>query len=793
MSTNFFKQASPDHNFIQNFKPILITSFEQLKEVIEVYKDSKTVAFDTETTGLTFYEDKIVGFSFSFNSMHGYYVPLRHNKGENLPIESLTYFYEHVLLTKTVLMFNVIFDNLMLQGDGLDPFKIKFFDVLVLIYNLDTGALSKGLKPSTVYYLGRPVPTFEETVMQQSIIDASNLENTTLLDLNSRLASYLQQHISFIEANKDKPKKEIKVELKELETKISDLKKEIKSLAKIINNMKTKAPKHILFSDITPEQAYNYASCDTANTFGLFEKFYPFMSKECPISIELLNGTRTNILGLDNMLLRSMMYYQQNSIYIDTEKMKDLCEELSTDLENEENEIFEFFGYRFNLDSTPELGKALQTKGISTGTYSDKNPERMLVNKQALGKIDHPIMKKIISRNSTHTQLNNYASKFTEQKEGKVSYNCLSASTGRLLSGNSGGANRYFMNLNFQNLTKPKTIMYRAIHKSNSVYESIDTHEILDYKFVPVKDDEYYSDENGKKQIGKMILNGVEIDDSMYIVEGPSPKRNIRSAVITPDKDWYFMSIDYTSEELAIAGILSGEPNYLEPYRNKEDIHLQTAYAMWGKENYTPQKRKYAKTLNFALLYGGSVYTLVNGEIKMDPQVAEESFVLFWKGLAVLKRWQESYLREVRNNTAHPDRRGTGYTYFGRPRRFPNIFSDNFKDMKKAEREALNIPVQGTAADIIRIDLVNLYQSIWQNNKENENEIRFIGTVHDEIDLAVKKDQFYKWLPKLKEIIEIKFPERDLTLRCEFEVGTNFGYTFAFEQDEQGVMHPKRA
>lgn len=816
MSRNYFAKATKDVRFEQEFKAELIKDFNHLKEVIEKNEDKKMIAFDTETTGLTFFRDKIVGFSFSFDGYSGYYVPLRHTKGDNLPIESFKWFYEEVLLKKVVLMFNSNFDCFMIQGEGCDPFAIRKFDCMVIIYNMDTGALVKNLKFSADWYLGRKAPTFEETVMQQQIVDANKLESTLLVEKTNELDQLIRIKLDYTANNvKNKNNKHI---FKQNDTNISLKKKEIKEVTKVITNLKTKHQKHINFQDITPEQAYFYASCDTANTFEIFNKYYNFMAKECPVTIRLMNGKEASILSLDNHLVNAMIYYHQNPIYINSEKMKKLCIELQEDLERQETEIFEFFGYPFNLDSTHDLARALLSKNISTESFSEKKPGNMLVNKQVLEKVKHPIVDKIIARNSTSTQLTNYASKFTEVDKGYVSYSCLQASTGRILSGNSGGKNEFFLNLNFQNLTKPKVILYRAIHKTHRVFNEFSSEPIiLDYRFIEVKKDEYipkrdehgeimYKKDNSNNFVldddgnkipimipGLMILNGEEVEDTLYIVEGPSKKRNIRSAVTTENEDeWYFISIDYSSEELALAGILSGEPNYLEPYRNQEDIHARTAIAMWGLENYTPEKRKYAKILNFALIYGGSVYTLVNG-IKMDPKIAEEAFALFWKGLSVLKRWQDTYLRNVRNNPLHQDRKGTGYTYFGRPRRFPDIFSESFKEMKKAEREALNIPIQGTAGDIIRIDLVNLFSEIWEKDRSFENEIRFVGTVHDEIDLAVRRDQFYKWLPKLREIIEVKFPEREITLRCEFEIGTNFGYTFAFEQDENGIMHPKKA
>lgn len=809
----YFPAVQIDKEFKSRFKCNLVVTMEQLIKILKENEDKLIVGFDTETTGLSFFKDYIVGFSFSFDDMSGYYVPLRHKTGINASIDLLYYFYEHCLKKKNVLMYNVIFDCFMLAGERLDVLCLKIFDVLCLTYCLDSDSPSKNLKTSALRYLGREVPTFDEVLDRFYKLKIQQLKDNEIINLTNEINNLENQLLNLQPSEGIKSTKELKAEIKKVKTEVTLKKKELKTIEKLIIKYETGKINDITFPDLDPEMCYDYACYDSADTYGLFKKLYSLLAKECPVTIELVSGEKLRIFELDNKVVKSMLYYQTQPIYIDNIRMQEIVKELVDEMKAIETEIFEFFGYPFNLKSSDELSKALASKNIDTKMYSDKTG-KMLTNADALEGVKHPIGKKIIQRNSLFTQITNYASKFVSLTQGYISYNVLRANTGRILSSNS-DKNEYFMNLNFQNLTKPDSAKFRAFHQTHYFYKELNNlPDILGYKFLIVKDNEYIDakddegnliyqkDDDGniildketnqpkvKKIIGPLIVNGIEIENSNYIVEGPSPVKNIRSAVTRPSDDWYFVSIDYSSEEIAIAAVLSGEPAYLEPYIAGEDIHANTAIKIWGV--LTPKYRKIAKNINFALQYGGTAYTL-NTRAGLDMEMAEDVIKKFWKGLPVLYHFQQRTIRETKTNPRFPDRPGTSYTYFGRPRRILDIFSDNFKRLKHAENIALNVPIQGTAADIIRIDLVNLYQEIFSKSEYN-NKIRWVGTVHDEIDLLIHKDNFYEMIPKLKELIEIKFPERKLTLRAEFEIGTNFGNTYVFEPDENGMYHPKKA
>jgi DNA polymerase I-like protein with 3'-5' exonuclease and polymerase domains len=416
-------------------------------------------------------------------------------------------------------------------------------------------------------------------------------------------------------------------------------------------------------------------------------------------------------------------------------------------------------------NSTIQLGEALKKKGIDTGEYSEKTGN-MKVGKDALGKVNHPIAKAILERSSIKTQLKNYASKFTTEPEGHIAYKLFDVATGRLASGNKD--NDFFFNLNIQNLTKPGQILFEAVPSNKPDH-------ILGYEFL-IRDDEY-----------------IKANPDNYYVEGYDQGINIRKAITVPHKEvdgkktpnvdeWYFVSIDYSGQELKLQGMFSNERVYVDAFANGEDVHMKTAMAVWGD----PKKRKLGKQLNFAMQYGGSWYTV--RDMGFSEPEAKKIAKDFWNGLSSLATHQAKLIKKGKESL-----NGTAYTYYGRPRRFKAYFdSDKFLDVKEGERGYLNHSIQGTGGDIIRKVLVELYDKYFSKPETFES-FRFVGTVHDEIDFVIRKDKYHEWIDKILGIMEKHEDDWELPLTCETEVGHSFGYMFVFVKDKDGKWLPKRA
>jgi DNA polymerase I-like protein with 3'-5' exonuclease and polymerase domains len=558
----------------ENFK--LITDIEELKTYIEKCKD-KRIAFDTETTGLTYGVDKIVGFSISLDRWSGFYVPIRHKVAHTVsemvdkldengnqiltkagrvsrvkkvtktytdyehnidPREALDVLYEILTGAKRVIMHNSEFDLNMLKFEGYNVRRIRAFDNLILPYLYDPEATGMaGLKKLERRVLGREVPEFKEVL-------GKKYEN---------------------------------------------------------------------FGELNPEEegCLIYVVCDTAGLIGVYEEMFPMVKEllgqfKNPLSFD---GEEYNVMVKDNQMVTMFVdYYGHCKILIDREKALKYKENLEEEQRKVVKEIYDYFGVGiFNLARSKEFADVMASKKVFTGVKTDKGEPSW--SKTALGDMKKNIVKlkecmqhyKEISfvngvllkkgwgftlallletygkeyfkmtstidkltvkglksepldlklfwltvkalylkenekvhileliqkNNSLNKALNSYVDKLTQVDECIMHYRLKGTKSGRLSSGNGSKSekskNHYYIDLNAQNLTKPKSGYYRAEQCSKN-----DPEGILGWKFTPLPDD--------------YALSHLEEE---YIVEGQDPNPTIRGCLKAPEGTKKFASIPH--------------------------------------------------------------------------------------------------------------------------------------------------------------------------------------------------------------------------------------------------------
>ena len=546
-----------------NYK--LISSIEELKEFAKESKD-KWIAFDTETTGLTYGEDKIVGFSLALNSNSGIYVPIRHkikqveitrvdkvdengnpvltktgkiatqrkeivtlfDCPENLdPKEALDVLYEILINAKQVLIHNSIFDLNMLKFEGYDVTKIKSFDTLILPYIFDPEAMGfAGLKALERRLLGRAVPEFKD------VLGKGN-EN---------------------------------------------------------------------FALVKPSDGYMYACLDVSGLYGIYEVLCPKV-KELLAKFRdqlILDGKPYNIMKKDNALVQAFVdYYGHAKILIDKEKAIIYKKQLEDRQREVMKQIYQYFDMgMFDLSpSSNEFKRILMAKKVFTGETTKKGqpswatPATVEMSKNIAklgeflnkkdsfvligGKLNKSfsgaelakiilkfgdgyfkinetknelslkgpkgepmdkalfwatlekmykdeiekfnILKLVQENNSLNKALNSYVTKLTEVDECFMNYRLKGTKSGRLSSGNGSKSdkskNNYYIDLNAQNLTKPASAYYVAEECGSK-----DPQNILGWKFTPVE--KSYA---------------MEHLEDLYIVEGQDPNVTIRGCLKAPE------------------------------------------------------------------------------------------------------------------------------------------------------------------------------------------------------------------------------------------------------------------
>lgn len=813
-----------------NFK--LITDLEELKTYIEKCKD-KLIAFDTETTGLTYGQDKIVGFSISLDEWSGFYVPIRHkirhevsemvdkldengnqvltkagrvsrtkkvtvtySEYENniSPKEALDVLYEILTGTKRVLMHNSEFDLNMLKFEGYNINKIRAFDNLILPYLYDPEASGMaGLKKLEKRVLGREVPEFKDVL-------GKKCEN---------------------------------------------------------------------FGEVNPEDGYVYACCDTSGLIGVYKKMFPMVKDllkqfKNPLSFD---GQEYNVLVKDNQMVKMFVdYYGHCKILIDRKKALKYKENLENEKKKTTEEIYDYFGRGiFNLARSKEFAEVMASKKVFTGVKTAKgepswsktalgdmkrnisklkeciqhykevsfvdgklsksgwgftlaslleiyageyfNMRSTIKELYVKGKKSEPLDKKMFwltvkdlylkenekvhildliqKNNSLNKALNSYVDKLTQVDECVMHYRLKGTKSGRLSSGNGSKSdkskNHYYIDLNAQNLTKPKSGYYRAERCNKD-----DPEGILGWKFTPLNDD--------------YALSHLEEE---YVVEGQDPNPTIRGCLKAPEGR-YVVSLDYDAQEYKLMAILSRDHQMLENFYNGIDPHTASAYAIWGEENYNKQKRKKAKIFNFLNNYSGGAHTLAQ-QLDIPVDEAQDMIDKYNQTFFEMYNWKLKEIDKMYYNG------GVVFNAFGRPRNFKGWIEvidktrESYDDLTQkyalekaadkvkgaVERRVSSHIIQGTAGDILRLVLYRLYKRYFKNRDPH---IDFMSTVHDEINYTIDKEVTVDYVRELEQLMTFDTLDKTLPITTSTDIGFTYGnmFPFVWEDETKQVLIPKR-
>lgn len=215
--------------------------------------------------------------------------------------------------------------------------------------------------------------------------------------------------------------------------------------------------------------------------------------------------------------------------------------------------------------------------------------------------------------------------------------------------------------------------------------------------------------------------------------------REIRKAFIADNEKCIFFSADYSQIELRIMAHLSGDPHMIDAFCEGEDIHAATAAKIYGLSpaEVSSDMRRKAKTANFGIIYGISVFGLAE-RLDIPRGEAKELIDGYFKSYPRIREYMDESIRAAKE-------KGYVETLFKRKRFLPDINSHNAIVRGYAERNAINAPIQGSAADIIKLAMIHIHQRFEEENLRS----RMILQVHDELNFNVWKDE----LEKVKEIV----------------------------------------
>lgn len=239
--------------------------------------------------------------------------------------------------------------------------------------------------------------------------------------------------------------------------------------------------------------------------------------------------------------------------------------------------------------------------------------------------------------------------------------------------------------------------------------------------------------------------------------------RQIRKAFVPRDENYVLLSADYSQIELRVIAALSGEPNMIESFAKGEDIHRSTAAKVFNVplEEVTREQRSNAKTVNFGIIYGVSAFGLSN---QTDLSRSESAALIdaYYKTYPRLKQYIAEQIEFARQH-------GYVQTISGRRRYLKDINSQNAVVRGAAERNAVNAPIQGSAADIIKIAMINIHKRLKNENLKS----KMLLQVHDELVF----DAYEPELEQLKEMVKYEMEnafQLDVPLVVDMGIGQNW-------------------
>lgn len=358
-------------------------------------------------------------------------------------------------------------------------------------------------------------------------------------------------------------------------------------------------------------------------------------------------------------LVYTLSDMEKEGVHVDAEELRVYGEELASQIEVLEKEIYEGAGETFNINSPKQLGQILFEK--LQMPYGKKTKTGYSTAANVLEKLagEYPLVSKILEYRQLSKLKSTYADGLANfiEEDGRIHTNFQQTvtATGRLSSTDP----------NLQN--------------------------------IPIR-----------MELGRLIRK-----------------------VFLPKEGYVFVDADYSQIELRILAHMSGDEMLIQAYREAQDIHRMTASQVFHTpfEEVTPLQRRNAKAVNFGIVYGISSFGL-SQDLSISKKEAQEYIERYFDSYPKIKEFLDGAVEKAKKD-------GYTVTMFGRRRPIPEISSSNFMQRSFGERIAMNAPIQGTAADIIKIAMIRVHDRL----KEEGLKSRLLLQVHDELLIETAQDE----------------------------------------------------
>ena len=629
-------------NYVKNekeFKSIqkkyyLIENLQDLKLFLKKCYDKSAIAVDCETDSLNAKNANLVGLSLSFEEGEACYIPLRH--GINLENNQSGFNFDDVKSFK----------------------QISFDDAIKLIKPL--------LEDNSILKIGHNVK-YDALVMKQKHNGNINLNpvgDTMCISYvvdPGRVDSHKLDAMALRELGHDTIKYE---------------------------DICGKGKNKILFNQLSPSDALNYAAEDADITLSIYNRVLP----------RIINDKKFSVYKrLENPLINVLLEMENTGIIINPKKLNEISKNLSSQISKLEDKIIKLSETIFNIGSPKQLGEILFDKMKIEGGKRSKNGswQTSVEILEKVSDMGYEIADVILSWRHFSKLKSTYTDALVEQINSKTdrvhtNYSMVGASTGRLSSSNP----------NLQN--------------------------------IPIRTEE-----------GRLIRTAFE-----------------------PKQGFKLVSMDYSQIELRLIAHIADENKMLDAFNENLDIHADTASKVFGIpiEEMTSEFRRKAKAINFGIIYGISAYGLAK-QLKCSANEAKDFISSYFYRFPRIR----DYMEEIKSNL---DTNGYVETLFNRRIYINDSNSKNQKLRGFAERQAINAPIQGTAADIIKLAMIKIHKEL-----SNKKEISMLMQVHDELVFEIsdkKVEEFTNLILPIMERANLPMVPLKVDLKVDVGSGNNW-------------------
>ena len=789
------------NDYPNKYNLILINTLDELKESLKNLGNE--IAVDTETTGLDLDNSFMVGYSYCYDGVNAYYVPVNHAPYNEDKLFEIT---KEEYDTKREELLNEINNGNIDLGSELtkyifDDINNKYFYTTEITYNDSLGEEAvdifyNAIKGKIVYMFNAryDIRVFEKYGFIENNISMEERDQKHIYkyDMSPSHCNIVDVQALIFDTDTNVPypalKKSEDYFLGWRGTSFSDT----------VGSDEGKT-----FYNLKPIEGYEYAATDALGTYLLAKNNYIVN-----LFNESYNANKYKNVGLkcsamlDTSFLYPLKLMEDEYTIIDTKRLSEYSDYYTKEIDKLEQRLYSIAGEVFNIGSPKQKSEVLKKLGITTYEYdgspaynlrgelkADKEHINITIEKLKLepGDVKREFMEGLLKYANLTKQRGTYVDAFIKMAnessyKGKLrfGYKTMVVPSGRLAAGGD-KKNHYTSETNIQNVPKPKGTMVYYVRYDDLIKVKPELEGMYDNDF-----EEYILDGEYTYRILKWVFKesiwNLGIEEKK--IEGFEQKLNMRSTFCAdPDKLW--VSCDFSAQELRLAALLSGEPGWTKTFANDGDLHEYMAKQIWDPAEYDKGKRKKAKKVNFGILYGMTARNFSN-DFNISMEEAQDIVDRYKAGAKKLFDWVEREENQARTQ-------GTVYTMFGRPRRLGWYLSPerSYSMQQFGLRSTANTIIQGSGGDILKMSFINIYNLFFSNPETrniNRKQIKFINTVHDEINYNVSKKNIYKLVPMILSCMRMWFPDWQFPMKVGLAISSRWGTNIDFDYDDRSYI-----